>query len=135
MKKQVKLPEGFGNKGFYLIGSLLGVAVAVLLMLISAFVILKFDLDRQMAAPFATVCVSAGAFVAAFYNAFKLGGKGYIVGLVTGGIVFAVVLIISLMVAENSFSLNTLFHFIIMMLSGLIGGIWGVNRKLSKKFI
>jgi len=65
-----------------------------------------------MAAPFATVCVSAGAFVAAFYNAFKLGGKGYIVGLVTGGIVFAVVLIISLMVAENSFSLNTLFHFI-----------------------
>ena len=135
MKKQFKMSDSIAEKSFYLFGAFLGIAVSIILMLLSAFLILKLDLDRAFCAPIATVCVSLGAFVASFYNAFKLGGKGYIVGLVTGGTVFLAILIISMIVSENGFSVNTLFHFIIMMLSGLIGGIWGVNRKLNKKYI
>lgn len=135
MKKQLTVSKGLSDKSFYFIGAVLGFVVALILMFLSAFLILKLDLDRAFAAPFATISVSAGAFVAAFYNAFKIGGKGYIVGLITGGIVFVAILIVSLMIAESSFTLNTLFHFVIMLLSGVIGGICGVNRKLNKKYI
>lgn len=135
MKKQFSFSQEISGKGFFLIGLLIGTAVAAAMLLLSAFLLLKLDIDRAFAAPLATASVSAGTFAASFYNSYKLGDKGYLVGLLTGGAVFLVVLIASLMVTEKGFTINTIFHFVIMLLAGLTGGIWGVNRRINKKYI
>lgn len=135
MKKQLSLPEGFSGKGFLLIGALIGAAVTAALMLLCATILLFADADRSLTVPLSTVCVAAGAFAAAFYNAWKIGDKGYKVGLITGAAMFMIVLLASFIAAQNSISLNTLFHLIIMLLAGAIGGICGVNRRQNKKYI
>lgn len=133
MKKQSVSAKPSG-KGFLIIGVLLGIAVAAALMLFSAAILLLLDADRFLAAPLATVCASAGTFAAAFYNSRKIGSRGYLTGLATGSAVFSAILLVSFIAAENSLSLNTAFHFVIMLLSGLLGGIWGVNSRNNKKY-
>lgn len=131
MKKQLSL----SGKSFLLVGILIGMAVTAAMLLLSAFGLLLLDADRSLAAPLATVSASAGALAAAFYNAWKIGDKGYRVGLLTGGALFLTVLLASAAFTDSTPSLNTLFHLIIMLLAGLIGGIIGVNRRQNKKYI
>lgn len=134
MKKQFSLSGGLSGKGFIFIGLIIGIAVSAALMLISAAALLFLNADRALAVPLSTVCAAAGAFFAAFYNAWHIGDKGYRVGLLTGGAAFLIILLISFIIADGSISPNTLFHFIIMLLAGAIGGIMGVNRKQTKKY-
>lgn len=134
MKKQFSLSGGLSGKGFLIIGLIIGVSVTAALMLLSAAALLFLNADRALAVPLSTVCAAAGAFAAAFYNAWHIGDKGYKVGLLTGGAAFLAVLLVSFLIADGNISLNTLFHFIIMLLAGAIGGIMGVNRKQSKKY-
>ena len=71
--------------------------------------------------------------VTSFITAKKTGEKGYLTGIIIGSVVFIVITLFSLIMGNN-LSLNTLFHFIIIMLSSIVGGIMGVNKK-SKKYI
>lgn len=54
--------------------------------------------------------------------------------MIVGLTVFVMITLLSL-VMGNGFSINTLFHFIIVTLSSLVGGIMGVNGKKRKKYI
>ena len=58
----------------------------------------------------------------------KIKDNGYIIGAIVGFVLFFVITLISLILG-NSLTLNTLFHFIIFMLSSMVGGIVGVNRN------
>ncbi|MBQ6718108.1 MAG: TIGR04086 family membrane protein [Clostridia bacterium] len=118
----------------YLSGAILGVLVSLVMMLIFSAVLLFLNIDRAYATPFATVSVAIGCFIAARHTAKKIGDKGYLVGLIIGSVVFTVITALSLILG-NGLSINTLFHFIIMMLSSLVGGITGVNKNKHKKYI
>lgn len=118
----------------YLWGVILGVLVCLVTMLIFSAVLLFFNIDRAYATPFATVSVAIGCFIAARHTAKKIGDKGYLVGLIIGSVVFTAITALSLILGDG-LSLNTLFHFIIMMLSSLVGGITGVNKNKHKKYI
>ncbi len=118
----------------YLLGAILGVLVCLVMMLIFSAVLLFLNIDRAYATPFATVSVAIGCFIAARHTAKKIGDKGYLVGLIIGSVVFTAITALSLMLG-NGLSINTLFHFIIMMLSSLVGGITGVNKNKHKKYI
>ncbi len=123
------------KKTIYIIGAILGVATTILTMFIFATLLLVANLDRSYSAPFATISVSTGCFIASLYTAKKSGSKGYMIGLVIGVTVFVIITLLSLIIGENGLSLNTLFHFIIILLSSLVGGVLGVNSKKSKKYI
>ena len=58
-----------------------------------------------------------------------------LLGAAVGGIVFCVLTLISLMINRGGLTQNTLFRFVILMLSSVIGGILGVNRKSQHKYI
>ena len=123
------------KKPIYIKGAILGVIVSVLFMLIFSAVLLIFNLDRAYSAPFATISVAAGTLVASHYAAKKIGDRGYLVGMLVGIVVFVIITALSMIINKSGFTLNTLFHFIIIMLSGIVGGIMGVNKDKSKKYI
>ena len=107
-------------------------AVAVFLF---AAVMYFLELDLRTATLFGTLSIALGIFVAAFFASQKFNIKGIVTGLIIGLINFVVVLLISLFADKGAVTQNTLFHFIIFLLTALIGGIMGANRKMSKKYI
>jgi len=110
-------------------GVIVGVIAALTMMLIFAGIMLIFEIDRNFSTPFATVSVALGSFSAAFYCARKVGKKGYLIGLITGIITFCIITFISFIVSDKGFTYNTLFHFIIIILASLMGGILGINVR------
>lgn len=135
MGREYLKKENGGMLKIYLKSIGIGVAVTALLTVVFALVMLWFHVGRSFAAPFASVCVGAGAWVAAFCAARRISERGYLIGLIVGGIFFATVTLAALAVNRDGLSRNTLFHFIIVMLSALIGGVFGVNKNSSKKYI
>ena len=118
----------------YILGGAIGVLTIIVTMLMFAAVILIFNIDRNYAVPFATISLAVGCFVAGRIIAKKIGDKGYLVGAIVGSVVFVVITILSLILG-NKLSLNTLFHFVIVMLASISGGIVGVNSNRHKKYI
>ena len=113
-------------------GIVLGVLVNILLLLIFAAVILLADIDRAFAQPLSSIALGVGGFAAAIYTAKKIGGKGYLVGLIIGLLSFVVVTLIGLIINKNGLTKASVFRFIISFLSSVIGGIIGVNKKTQK---
>ncbi len=122
------------KKSAYIMGVVFGVLATIVTMLVFAAVLLFLNIDRAYATPFGTISLAIGSFVASRYTAKKIGDKGYLVGLIIGSVVFTAITALSLILG-NGLSLNTLFHFIIVMLSSLVGGIMGVNKNKHKKYI
>lgn len=122
------------NKSAYIIGCSLGVLVTLIVMLLFATLLLVFNIDRAYAAPFASISIAIGCYVASRITSKKIGNRGYLIGLIIGFIVFVIITVLSL-VLGNKLSLNTLFHLIIITLSSLCGGIVGVNATKSKRYI
>ena len=119
----------------YIIGTIIGTVSTILFMLLCAFIIVFAGLDRAISEPLATLCVAIGTVVAAFYSSFKIGNKGLVTGFIIAIIFFMVITAVSLLIDGSGFSLNSVFHLVIILLSGLIGGVLGVNRKTNKKYI
>lgn len=124
-----------GNLGIYIKGILLETAVVALTVTLFALVMFFLESGYGYASVFATVSVASGCFVTALYCAEKIGSRGYLTGAAVGGITFAVITLISMLINTGGLTLNTLFRFIIIMLSAAVGGIIGVNRKQNRKYI
>ena len=118
----------------YLFGLLIGIAATVICILALAAVMLIGEIDKAFAVPFATISVGFGGFIGSLITSKKIGDKGYLVGTVIGGILFVVILFVSLVINKDGLTTNTLFHFIIIMLASITGGIVGVNKS-KKKYI
>ncbi len=134
------MSDGFGKKDItnkksaYIIGGIIGVLTTLVSMLIFSAVLLFFNIDRAYATPMATISVAIGGFVASRISAKKIGDKGYLTGIIIGFVVFIAITLLSVILGNN-LSLNTLFHFIIIMLASVTGGIAGVNSNKHKKYI
>ena len=126
--------DNVNKKSAYITGGIVGVLVSLVAMLVFSAALLFLNIDRAYAAPFATISIAIGSFVASRIAAKKIGDKGYVTGLIIGLVVFVLITVLSL-VLGNSISLNTLFHFIIILLSSIVGGIMGVNADKHKKYI
>ena len=139
MSKDIIKKSGSGrgmSKGMTYIGAfLIEIAVSAVFIMHFALVIYMTGSTYRYASVFATVSVGAGAFTASFFLAGKTGSKGWLAGMIVGGVTFLVITAVSLIINQNGASFNTLFHFIIIMLASVIGGIAGVNKATNKKYI
>ena len=125
------------KKGYlsYIFGFLIGAIVTAVFIVIFALVMYLSGAAFKYAPVFATLSVAIGCFAAAFFTAKRQGSRGLLIGAVIGGIAFILITLVSLIVNSGGITLNTLFHFIIIMLSSLIGGIIGVNKGNRHKYI
>ena len=135
MSKEISKNDNINKRAIYIKGCIIGVIISVICMLLFSAVLLFLNLSRAYAQPFATVSIALGCFWAAYYTAKKIGDRGYIIGFVIGIAVFLLITVLSIMIKRTGLNLNTLFHFIIITLYSLVGGIVGVNRDKSKKYI
>ena len=126
--------DNINKKSAYIMGAVLGVVATLISMLAFAALLLVFSIDLAFSAPFATISLAVGSFIAIRYTAKKIGDKGYLIGIIIGAVIFVLITALSL-VFGNRLSLNTFFHFVIIMLSSIVGGIMGVNKDKHKKFI
>lgn len=109
------------------------ITVTVISILFFAAVMYFTELDFSYASLLGTLSVALGIFVASYYLAKTAGERGFIIGLVYSIIIFLLVMIVSLILSSD-FTLNTLFHLLIYVMSGLIGGVFAVNKSRKKKF-
>ena len=110
------------------------IVLSAIFVSIFALIMYFADLDNKLSPIFGTLSVGFASMISAFLTSKKIGKKGYLTGFYVGIITFAVILLASFVVDKGSVTINTLFHFIIIVLSSLIGGIMGVNKK-EKKYI
>lgn len=134
MQTEFLKKDNQNKKIIYLYGAGLGLISTFATIAVFAAILLFFNIDRSYSTPFATVSLAVGSFTASRFTAKRIGEKGYITGLIIGLTIFALVTVISL-IFGGGFSLNTLFHFIIILLSALTGGIIGVNSNKHKKYL
>lgn len=134
MSKNLKINNG--SKSYtYIKSAVIGIAVTFLTMVLLSAVMMFTGIDRAFAVPFATISIAIGAFIASLYASSKIGDRGYLIGLIIGAVFFLIIMLVSLIVNRSGLSYNTLFHFVIIMLASVVGGIMGVNRGKNKKYI
>ena len=119
----------------FVFGILIGIAVMLLFLVIFSLVIMYAQLDRALSAPLASLCIAIGVIVSSYFVAFCIGEKGYLIGLVTALIYLAILSLVSAVLNGTEIGINALFRFVIVFLSGLIGGILGVGKKNKRKYI
>lgn len=118
-----------------LTAALICIAITTVFMVVFALLMYIAQIGSEYSPVLATVSLAAGTFASAFYAARKIGKRGLFTGFVTGIIIFIAVTLISLIVDKGGITYNTLFHLIIIMLSALIGGVMGVNKKSKRNYI
>lgn len=107
---------------------------SIVSIVLFAVILLFLEIDLSYATLFATISLAIGIFFTSFIVAKTTKEKGCLIGSAFGGFVFIITLIISLFSDSSSVSLNILFRFIIYILSGCCGGIFGVNKASRKKY-
>lgn len=117
-----------------IIGGIIFLLTGFIAVLMFAVLIYFAELGDAMAPLFATISVAIGIMVSSYWIAKRTGKKGFLIGLIIGLSVFSLVTVISLIADDGAMTLNTLFHLVIFVLSGLVGGILGVNKP-NKKYI
>ena len=124
------------NEMLYLTIKTAVLEIVITMVFICLFSALMYflDLNQNLSPVLATVSVAAGSLIASFYAAKKIGNRGYLTGFAVGFITFVLITLISFIVDDGAITFNTLFHLIIILLSSLIGGIMGVNKK-GKRYI
>ena len=118
----------------YLITAIIEIAVTLLAVSLFSIVMNSVDIDYKFSPVFGSVSVALGCLIASYFLSNKKKNKGYLIGATIGVITFIVITLIGLIINQGGIGINTLFHLVIIMLSSIIGGILGVNKK-GKKYI
>ena len=130
--------EKFDEKNKYkkfLIAAVILVTTTFLFIFLFAIIMYLIEGGYEFSPLFATISLGLGSLFSSMYLARKSGKKGLLIGAIVGMAVFLLMLIISFIANKSQMSVNTLFRFIIITLSSLIGGVIGVNKGNNQKYI
>ncbi len=116
------------------ITALIEVAVTLIFIALFAVIINLTNTDYKYSPVLASLAVAIGSLSASYYMSSTKKSHGYAIGAAIGGITFLIVTLVGLILNEGGMTVNTVFHLIIILLSAIIGGILGVNKK-GKKYI
>lgn len=119
----------------YLITALIWIAVTFAFILVFAAVMYLIEGGYEYSPLFATISAAMGTLFSSMYLSRKVGKNGLLIGGAVGIAVFVILVLLSFVMNDSQMGINTLFRFIIIMLSSLIGGVIGVNRNNNPKYI
>ncbi len=123
--------ENKTNLKHIVISSLCAIIITFAALFLIAVIMHFAEIGSQYSSPLSSVGIAIGCFFGGFIYSRFCGKKGLICGLTIAAIYFALITIISLILSAENLGMLTLIHLVVMLLSGGIGGILGVN--LNKK--
>ena len=133
----LKKEMGVWAHNFY-INVLIGAAVAagaiLLTMLIAAALMVILDINIMYASPISSVCAAIGTFCGGYFSARKNKSKGIVNGLLVAAIIYVLISIVAL-ILDDGFTVMSLIHLVVIVLSGGIGGIMGVNKNEKRRIV
>ena len=110
-----------------LTGVISGVLVCLVLMFAFAALMSANSLPMTFAAAFASCCSGLGSLIAGMVCAKKLKSRGLLAGLITGAVMYLILLLAGLIFTGGGMSSASLFRMMIVVICATIGGIMGVN--------
>ncbi len=119
----------------YGLSSLVGVVMCVVSMLLLAAICLYTDMSENYSSLLSGISLGISGFVAGYLASKKIKSGGILNGAVCGVFIYLIVIIVSLFVSEGGFTNNTLYHFVVTAIAGMVGGIIGVNFSNRKRII
>ncbi len=123
------LKEIISKYKFLIFGLLGAVVITALVMLLMAVFMYATNADSKMVSTLSALSLAIGCFFGALFASKIKKSGGLLTGIAVSGVLFAIIFILSLFFGDNAFSVSSLLHAVIMLLSGGIGGILGVNGK------
>ena len=110
-------------------GAVSGIAVSMLIILVSVVIMVKTQsMVYTAVVPITVAAVLAGSFVGGYVSARLNRSLGLLIGAVCGAVIFLAFLGIGSM-SGGSVSMVTLLRLGLDILSGAVGGVIGVNKK------
>lgn len=121
--------ELISKNKYFIIGIIISFLATALMILVMSFLIYFTDMNADVISTLSAVCLAVGSFTGAIFTAKKKKSQGLLNGLIISFISFIIILLVSLILGGKAFSVISLLHGVIVLLSGGIGGILGVNSK------
>jgi len=109
-----------------IISFLSSVAIILVSLFILAMIMHFFEIEKKYASSLSGVALGIGCFFGGLIYSKLCGQKGLLCGLFVSGILFLFITVISLILGAK-LGVATAIHCLIMLLSGAIGGVLGVN--------
>lgn len=119
----------------YAISVIVGIVAVTLTMFLAASICLALDMSDNFSSLVSGICLGVGAVVSGFLTGKKIKCGGIINGIFCGIIMYLIVFFLSLFISENGFTIVTLSHSLITVISSAIGGVLGVNTSSKRKVI
>ncbi len=111
-----------------------GISAAALLA-VAALIFEKMGtLPKGITPVFTTIIGGMAAFLGGFFAALYQKENGLLLGLLSGAVFTAVILLVASLFFENEFSVGSVGKLAAVLIGGSLGGILGVNQKSKVKF-
>lgn len=117
------------------IGSLAGIAVIIIILMLLALVISFGILPVSSCPAMASIALAIGGFTSGFISAKKHGKNGLVVGALCGTLLFIIFTLIGLAAFKSSPGGATLIRLLIFLTSSSVGGIVGVGNGSKRKIV
>ena len=111
-------------------GLLIAILITVVVFLVSAVLLSYTSLPEDSIPVISTTVKLIGALIAGFVPAKRSGTRGIITGAVSGFLYILIIFITALLTTQESvFGMDILTTALLCVLSGALGGIFGVNLR------
>lgn len=111
----------------------MGAAAVLVLLTIFALIISAQDIPNSLTAPMVTLALVTGTLLAGYRCGRRLRQNGIANGALTGGLMYLVLLAVSLMMPENEVGLLALYKCLMMLAGGAVGCVLAVNHRSKAK--
>lgn len=106
--------------------------IFIALALFSAITLL-FNIDKNVIPFFSVLSLCLGSFVGAFLSGKSFGSRALIVGGINGILLYILISITAAIINGGKITLSSLFNLLIVLLSSVIGAIFGVNSANKRR--
>lgn len=111
------------------------IGIFILFMIIIALITSLINLtglNTSLINKFSIILTALSFFIISAMASKSLKDKGYILGIKLGLLFVILMVLINFIFFKSSFSIDRLIYYIILIISGILGGSFGKNLKIKK---
>lgn len=131
LKSDTNKKEFFKN---ILFGAVVAALTVVAVLFLCAVIMLVFNIPNAFSSPLSSVSIAIGTFVGSYVSALRRQKNGMLTGLATAGVLLVFIAAVGI-IATLPFSAISFIRTAIVLCSGVIGGIFGVNKNTVRKIV